>query len=183
MQQSYGIKPVPTTVRNPKSNRVIEQVYLTMGDMLQTITFTGTDWFHDMQCALDAIAWAVHTTINPNIKHSPCHLAFNQDMISHCTVAVDWELIYNDHHQLVEASNINENKSRLPEQYSPGDQVLIILDPDKSRSQPKMKPKMNAPMKDPFTITCVHNNGTVEINRGSFIETLNIRLIKSYLTT
>ncbi len=40
---SYGMKPVPTTVRNPKSNGVIEWVHLTMGDMLRTITFTGKD--------------------------------------------------------------------------------------------------------------------------------------------
>jgi hypothetical protein len=52
-----------------------------MGNMLRTMTFRGADWFQDMQRALDAVAWAVRTTINPNIKHSPCHLAFNQDMI------------------------------------------------------------------------------------------------------
>jgi hypothetical protein len=64
---SYGIKPVPTTVRNPRSNGVIERVHLTMGDMLQTMTFSGSDWFADMQCALDAVAWAICTMVNPNI--------------------------------------------------------------------------------------------------------------------
>ncbi len=54
--QSYGIKGVSTTVRNPRSNRVIERVYLTMGDMLRTMTFSGDDWFQDMQQALDAVA-------------------------------------------------------------------------------------------------------------------------------
>jgi transposase InsO family protein len=29
---SYGIQPVPTTVRYPKSNGVIERVHLTMAD-------------------------------------------------------------------------------------------------------------------------------------------------------
>ena len=56
---SYGIKAVSTTVRNPKSKGVIERVHLTMGDMLRTMTFSGTDWFADMQRALDAVAWAV----------------------------------------------------------------------------------------------------------------------------
>jgi len=72
---------VPTTIRNPKSNGVIERVHLTTGDMIRTMNFSGADWFADMQRALDAVAWAVRTTINPLIKHSPCHLAFNQDMI------------------------------------------------------------------------------------------------------
>jgi transposase InsO family protein len=41
---SYGVKQVPTTIRKPRSNGVIEQVHLIMGDMLRTITFTGKDW-------------------------------------------------------------------------------------------------------------------------------------------
>jgi transposase InsO family protein len=69
---SYGIKPVYTTDRSRKSNGVIEQVNFTMGDMLRTMTFSGSDWFSDMQYTLDAVAWAVCTAVNLNIKHSPC---------------------------------------------------------------------------------------------------------------
>jgi transposase InsO family protein len=78
---SYGIKPVPPTVRNPRSNGVIERVYLTMGNMLRTMTFSGTEWFQDMQRTLDTVAWAIRTTINPSIRQSPCHLAYHHDMI------------------------------------------------------------------------------------------------------
>jgi transposase InsO family protein len=53
--ESYSVKPIATTVRNPRSNGVIERVHLTMGDMLQTMTFSGADWFSDMQRALDAV--------------------------------------------------------------------------------------------------------------------------------
>lgn len=59
MLDSYGIKPIATTVRNPKSNGVTERVHLTMGYMLWTVTFSGSDWFTNMQRALDAVAWAV----------------------------------------------------------------------------------------------------------------------------
>jgi hypothetical protein len=64
------------TVRNPKCNGIIKQVHLTMGEMLRTMTFSGEDWFVELQCTLDAVAWAVQTNINPNIKHSPSHLLF-----------------------------------------------------------------------------------------------------------
>jgi transposase InsO family protein len=63
--KSYGIKPVATTIRNPKSNGVVERVHLTMGDMLRTMIFSGSNWMADMQRALDAVAWAIRTTINP----------------------------------------------------------------------------------------------------------------------
>jgi hypothetical protein len=52
-----------------------------MGAMLRTMIISSSDWFADMQQALDALAWAVCTTINPTIKHSLRHLAFTQDMI------------------------------------------------------------------------------------------------------
>jgi hypothetical protein len=130
---SYGIKPVSTTVRNPKSNGVIERVHLTMGDMLRTMTFSGTDWFADMQRALDAVAWAVQTTI---IKHSPCHLAFNQDMIFQHAVQINWDNIHQERHKSATASTEKENKSRINKQYVPGDKVLIVLDPDERRGNP-----------------------------------------------
>lgn len=79
--ESYGIKPVAMTVRNPRSNGIIERVHLTMVDMLCSMTFNGYDWFVDMQRSLDAVAWAIRVSINPNIKYSPCHLAFNHDML------------------------------------------------------------------------------------------------------
>jgi hypothetical protein len=174
MLESYGIKPVNTTVRNPKSNGVIERVHLTMGDMLQTMTFRGADWYHDMQRALDAVTWAA--TFTPNIKHSPCHLAFNQDMIFHRTVSVNWEAINQERQRLVAASNTKENRSRLNKQYAPGDQVLIILDADERSSQPKM----SVPTKGPFTITQVNPNGTIKINQGNVAETINIHRLKPY---
>jgi hypothetical protein len=177
--ESYGIKPLATTVRNPRSNGVIERVHLTMGDMLRTMTFSGSDWFTDMQHTLDAVAWAVRTTVNPTIKHSPCHLAFNQDMIFRRAVQVDWNSIQNERQKTLAASNAKENKSRVTKHYLPGDQVLIVLDPDERRSQPKM----SKPTKGPYAITRVHPNGTVDINRGNFTETINIRRLKPFIST
>jgi transposase InsO family protein len=55
--KSYGITTVATTIRSPKSNGVIERVHLTMGDMLRTMTFSGSNWLTDIPPALDATAW------------------------------------------------------------------------------------------------------------------------------
>jgi len=173
---SHGIKPVPTTVRNPKSNGVIERVHLTMGDMLQTMTFSGSDWFANMQRALDAVAWAICTTVNPNIRHSPYHLAFSHDIIYRHAITLDWTAINNNRQNSLITSNTKGNKSRLPQEYSPGDQILILLDADERRGQPKL----SVPTKGPFTITQVHGNGTVTINHGNVTETINIRHIKPF---
>jgi hypothetical protein len=117
-----------------------------MGDMIRTMIFSGADWFADMQRALDAVAWAVRTTIKPLIKHSPCHLAFNQDMIFRHPVQIDWTNIHKECLKSAAASNAKENKSRVPEQYMPGDSVLIVLDQDDQRSQPKMSNPTKGPL-------------------------------------
>jgi hypothetical protein len=97
-------------------------------------------------------------------------------MIFHRAVKVDWDIIHNKRQKLVAASNQKENQARHNKQYSPGDQVLIILDADERCSQPKM----NTPTHGPYTITTVHTNGTVEINRRWTTETINIRRLKPY---
>jgi hypothetical protein len=140
------------------------------------MTFSSSDWFADMQRALDAVAWAIRTTVNPNIPHSPCHLAFSHDMIYRHAITLDWTAINNNRQNFLIATNTKENKSRLPQQYSPGDQIHILLDADERRG----KPKLSVPTKEPFTITHVHENGTVTINRGNVTETINIRRINPF---
>jgi hypothetical protein len=168
---SFGVQPVPTTICNPKSNGVVERVNLTMGDMLRTITFQGKDWILEAQRTLDAVAWAIRTTVNPDLKYSPCHLAFNQDMLFRRAVIIDWNHIQRIRENQAIASNVRENKSRIDKQYAVGDKVLLILDADERRN----KPKLDRPTKGPFTITKVYENGTVTINRGRYMETIHIR--------
>jgi hypothetical protein len=175
---SYGIRAKSTSVRNPKSNGVIERVHLTMGDMLRTMKFSGNDWFQDLQRTLDAVAWAIRATINPVIKYSPCHLAFNHDMIFRKATTIDWQHINNEHNKITAASNSKENSTRINKEYKIGDKILLVLGTDELRSQPKM----DKPTRGPFLITNVHNNGTVTINRGNFTETINIRRIKPFYT-
>jgi hypothetical protein len=68
-----------------------------------------------------------------------------------------------------------ENSARITQQYTAGDHVLIVLDSEERKSQPKM----GIPTRGPYE---VHNNGIVTINRGTFDETINIRRIKPYHT-
>ncbi len=173
---SYGVQPIPTTICNPKSNGVVERVHLTMGDMLRTITFQGEDWMMEAQQTLDAVAWAIRTTVNPDLKYSPCHLAFSQDMLFCHAVIVDWNNVHRIRTSQAIASNVRENKSRLDIQYAIGDKVLLVLDADERRD----KPKLDRPTKGPFTVTRVFENGTV--NLGRYIETINIRRLKPYFT-
>jgi transposase InsO family protein len=111
---SCGVKPVPTTVRNPKSHGVIERVHLKTGDMLRTITFNQKEWMLEVQRTLDAVAWAIRTTISPELKYSPCHLAFSKDMLFRRAISIDWTHVHKVRATQATASNIKENKSHFP---------------------------------------------------------------------
>jgi hypothetical protein len=76
--------------------------------------------------------------------------------------------------KLIKASNKRENSVRITQQYAAGDKIIIVLDLEEQRSQPKM----GKPTRAPYKVTKVHNNGTVTINHGNFDEDINIRRIK-----
>jgi hypothetical protein len=149
-----------------------------MADMLRTITFVGEDWLLEAQRTLDAVAWAIRTTVNPDLRYSPCHLAFNQDMLFRRAIIIDWNHVQRIREGQTIASNVKENKSRIDKQYAVGDKVLLVLDADERRD----KPKLDRPTKGPFTVTKVYENGTVAINHGHYTETIHIRRLKPYFT-
>ena len=173
---SYGIKPNPTTVKNPQGNSVIERVHLTMGDMLRTMTLAGTDWFYELNRTLQSVAWAVRTTVSTTTGYSPGQLAFSRDMIMATQVKIDWERIKAIKQSAAIKNNASENSSRIHHNYQVGDQVLIVLDAHERRSQSKLQ----SPTRGPYVITKVYNNGTVKIIRGSYEEIIHIRRLKPF---
>eukprot|EP00957_Ditylum_brightwellii_P054483 4128334-Ditylum_brightwellii.AAC.1 len=56
-------------------------MHLTIGDMLRMTVFEGDNWWFEMNYTLQAIAWALRTTVPSTIPYSPGTLAFNYDMI------------------------------------------------------------------------------------------------------
>jgi hypothetical protein len=174
MLASYGIKPTPTTVKNPTGNAAIERVHLTMGDMLRTMHFTGEDWFQELTRTLQQVAWAVRSTVSTSVGYSPGQLIFNRDMIMETKIKVDWLQLNAIRLKSAQANNQQENKKRINHTYNIGDKVLILL------KNIERGAKLNQPTQGPFTITQVYNNGTVKIDRGSYEEIINIRRLKPF---
>ena len=114
---SYGIERKPTTVLNPQSNGIKERMYLTMADMLRTMTITVNNnlketWRTELEAAMQAIAWTLRTTVSAGMKYSPANLALGCDMILNQTVQVNWETIRNQRERKAEKDNKRENTTR-----------------------------------------------------------------------
>ena len=175
MLSSYGIKPEPTSVKNPRGNAIIERMHLTAGDMLRTMEFDGANWFYELDRVLQIVAWAIRSTVSTTINYSPGQLVFSKDMIMQSQVTANWELIKQIKRESTIKSNADENRSRLLHAYQPGDKVLILR-----KANNEIIPKLAQPTEGPYTVEKVYRNGIVKIKRGSYSENIHIRRIKPY---
>jgi hypothetical protein len=101
-------------------------------------------------------------------------MVFQRDMSFPTKYVANWRAqAQNRKSQLVRGVE-RENSKRLSHRYRVGDRVLIRNDMD---GQPR--PKMKSPTSGPFVITRVIGL-TLEINRGRYLEKINIRRVQPY---
>ena len=71
MMHSYGTKVLPTTVKNPATNAIVERLRLWMADVLRMKTFEGVNWKFEVDCTLQTVAWIFHTMVPSTVPRSP----------------------------------------------------------------------------------------------------------------
>ena len=99
-----------------------------------------------------------------------------RDMFFPTKFVANWKLIESQRKRQLENGVARENKRRIDHQYSPGDLVMIRHDMD---GQPRGK--MTNPTSGPFKVLKVKGS-SIEIDRGSFNEIVNIRRLQPYHT-
>jgi transposase InsO family protein len=87
---SYGIKPKPTTVKNPQANAIVEHIFGTLKEQLRATIFK-TSWSKDIDTLIQACAFALRVTTPAHGPYSPAQLAFGYDPIFCQKVVIDWE--------------------------------------------------------------------------------------------
>ena len=65
-----------------------------------------------------------------------------------------------------------ENASRIPCTYQEGEKVMYRIDSLSKYGQ--------NPWEGPYKILSVNDNGTLQVRKGLYIETVNIHLVKPY---
>ena len=166
--RSYGVTAKPTTVKNPQTNAFVERIHQVIGDSIRTMELHKQK-FDDItvNAVLQNVAYGLRATYHSSLTASPCQLAFGRDMIINAIYLANWKDIKSRRTTQIHNNNRNENKSRIPHDYSVGDLVYIR----KSNVEQKLNP-----IKGPFAINKVHSNGTVTIQRSPTIsERINIR--------
>jgi hypothetical protein len=126
-------------------------------DMADSVTPDDVDVF------LDNAAWAICSTYHTVLKASPGTAIFEQDMLLDIPFMADWCKIWEQRQSLTDCGNQRENAKHIDYNYKVGDKVLVINEGILCKAE-------SAYGKEPWTITTVHANGTIRIQRGTKME-------------
>jgi hypothetical protein len=85
----------------------------------------------------------------------------------------DWRKIWERRQSLTNHGNQQENAKQIDYDYKVGDKVLV-------NNKGILRKAEFAYGKEPWTITTVHTNGTIRIQRGTKMEQLSIRRVEPF---
>ena len=172
--KTYGIKRKPTTIKNPQANAILERVHGVITNMLRTAELDMADTVSpdDVSDFLDDASWAIRSTYHTVLKASPGAAIFGRDMLFDIPYVADWYKIGKHRQNLTDRNTARENAKRADYDYAVGGQILIRKDGILRKSESRYD--------GPYTITTVHTNGTIRVQRGSKSERLNIRRVTPY---
>ena len=171
---TFSVKDVCSTAKNPQSNSICERMHQTVGNILRTLLYSNPP--QNMTQARDiidqALATAMHamrTTVATTLKSAPGALAFSRDMFLNVPLIADWQAIQSRREQYVNDNLLRANRKRRHYDYAPGQKVLKkVHDPT----------KLGVRTSGPYTIERVHVNGNLTIElRPGISERLNIRRV------
>ncbi len=124
----------------------------------------------DIATFLTNAAWAIRSTYHTVLKASPGAAIFGRDMLFGILYIADWNKI-GDYRQ--RQTDLNTNNSLIDYDYKVGGKVLVWKDGILSKTESRYD-------SEPWTITSVHTNGTIRVERGSKSERLNIRRVTPF---
>jgi transposase InsO family protein len=176
LRDEYGIHKKLITTRNPQSNSMVERIHQVVGQMIDTRGIRGVadrDEDFGFQGVLSAIRHAVNALVHTTNQATPTQLVFGRDALLNVSFVADWQYLKERKQRRILHNNKRENRTRIPHEYQPGDEVMVRLDPHRKHDGDSFK--------GPYTVTQVYDNGTVKLskatNGGAVYETWNIRNI------
>jgi hypothetical protein len=127
----------------------------------------------DVNVFPDNAAWAICSTYHTVLKASPGAAIFGWDMLFDIPFVADWCKIGERRQSLTNHGNQRKNAKQIDYNYKVGDKVLVI-------NKGILRKAESAYGKEPWTITTVHMNRTIRIQRGTNTEQLSIQRVEPF---
>ena len=177
IKQDYNVKRKLITTRNPAANAIIERVHQTIGNMIRSFQVQDLEVPVDADFSwtgiLQAVSFAVRSTVHTVTRATPMQLVFGRDAILPIRHIADWNYIHSRKQSSINKNNLKENKLRRPFDYTVGQKVLL-----KNAQTTKFGTDTYG---GPYTITSINtDNGTVKMIKGNVTDTFNLRNIVPY---
>jgi hypothetical protein len=93
-------------------------------------------------------------------------------MLFDILIIADWKIIGEHRQRLTDLNTAHEHEGRIDYDFKVGQKILV-------RNEGILRKAQSIWQKYPWTITAVHTNGTIMIQRGK-LERLNIRRVKPF---
>ena len=158
---TYGVKHKPTTIKNPQANSILKRVHQVLMTMLHTakLDMAMSVVPSDIDAFLTNTAWAICSTYHMVLTASPGAAIFGRDMLFDIPYIVDWNKIGEYRQRQTDHNTERENRLRIDYDYKIGDKVIV-------RKNGILRKSESPYHREPWTITSVHTNGTIRVQRG-----------------
>ncbi len=127
----------------------------------------------DIDTFINNAAWAIHSTYHTVLKALQGAAIFRHDMLFDVPFIADWKQIGEHRQRQTGFGNERENKTRVDYDYNVGDKVLIRKDGILRKAEFRW-------IKEPWTKTTVHTNGTIRIQCGTKSVRIYIRRVTQF---
>ena len=138
------IKSVPTTVKNPQSDSTVERMYQSISAIIAIslrenppVKYEEVSNLVFNKCT--AAQYAIRSTVNISLKHTPGELAFGRDMILPIPSKVNWKDLFQRKQDVITQRNEKENQSRKNHDYKVGRRILIL---NENQHKSKLEPSV-----------------------------------------
>ena len=180
MLKRNSISSVPTTVKNPQANAVVEQLHQTLKITIAiSLRENPSQSFEEVSSLIQrkcVAAWfTICATIHSQTRLPPWEMVFWRHALYPFSKQVDWNELLERKQNIINKANIKENSKRRFFDYKEGDLIIIL-----HKQGHKDKLDLSTFPEGPWKITQIHTNGTVPILRNNYIERINIRRIRPF---
>jgi hypothetical protein len=128
---------------------------------------------NDINVFLDNAAWTICSTYHLVLQASPGAAIFGHDMHFNIPFMANWRKTGERRQSLTDRGNQRKNAKRIDYNYKVEDKVLVINKGILCKAE-------SAYGKEPWTITTVHMNKTIRIQRGTKMEQLSIQRVEPF---
>ena len=170
-QNDYGLKRKLISSWNPQSNKMIERIHQTIGNIIRTFDVSNIANNDPWSGILAATMFAVRATSHTTLQVYTMQLVFGRDAILSIKHVANWEHIWQQTQFRLNHNNKRENMHRNNHQYKVGDKILV---------KGKKNSRHELEFVGPLPLTQINDKWHNSFPKGIINDATNIRRIKPF---